>query len=257
MMDLPKDNLCYPVLVEINGSTGSGFYFRNKEKIFLVTALHVLFRVEDKTKPLRGNDVTLTSYDEDLNNNVTIELKIDLRSARIRKNDLVDIALIEISDIKNPVSFSPGVIQVAKKETQNIVVAPPDSLKKFQDILVSNEVFILGYPSSLGNPYQSQIEPRKPLLRKGIVAGLNTTNETIILDCPVYFGNSGGVVIEVERFPDQIKYSVIGVVSQLIPFIEQLQSVQLGYINQNYENSGYSVAVPIDTILELTNETPE
>jgi hypothetical protein len=127
-----------------------------------------------------------------------------------------------------------------------------------KDVLISNEVFILGYPNSIGMPGASQIEQDQPLLRKGIIAGVNNSNKTIILDCPVYFGNSGGLALEVEHLPNGGKnFRVIGVVSQYIPFVEQLQSVQLKYTNTNVENSGYSVAVPMDTIFELTKEEPE
>ena len=131
------------------------------------------------------------------------------------------------------------------------------AIKRFAEVLVSNGVFILGYPSSLSFPEDPQIEFKKPLLRKGIIAGINSTRKTIILDCPVYFGNSGGMAIEVEQVAmGQMKYRTIGVVSQFIPFIERLKSQQLGYTNLSFENSGYSVVVPMDVIFDLTSTNP-
>lgn len=255
MRSLPDDNLSYPVLLEIGGGTGSGFYFRTDQKIFLVTALHVLYGDDKET--LRGTILKLTSYDHDINISTPIEKAVDLSKVRLRKNNAKDIVLVEIANISTQdqrMILLDGV-QRLSSHVGNIVVTPPKHLKKFADVLISNEVFILGYPSSLGA--HGQIELKKPLLRKGIVAGKNTSNETIILDCPVYFGNSGGVAIEVEEVGQGRKFRVIGVVSQYIPFVEQLQSKQLRYTNLNYENSGYSVAVPIDTIFDLTKEVPK
>lgn len=259
MRYLPDDNLSYPVLVQIGDGSGSGFYFHTDQRLFLVTALHVLYRIEDQDKPLRDSSVQLTSYDRNLSVQNPIELTIDLSLVDIRKNDSKDIVLVEIGKVSSGeagINFVKGVRSSASA-TSNIVVVLPEYLKKFDDVLISNEVFILGYPNSLGFPGQLQIDPKKPLLRKGIIAGRNILNETIILDCPVYFGNSGGLAIEVEETSvSEKKFSVIGVISEYIPFVEKLRSLQFGYTNLSFENSGYSVVVPIDTILELTAETP-
>jgi hypothetical protein len=261
MRALPDNNLSYPVLVEIGKGSGSGFYFRTDDKLFLVTARHVLYDVDNKSCPLRDTSVILTSYDESIKVKAPHRVKVDLSQALIRKNDLKDIALIELGDASkadaSKVEFNASVQTLSQREP-NLVVIPTAHLKRFDEVLVSNEVFILGYPSSLGDPKQPQIDPKKPLLRKGIIAGLNRANDTIILDCPVYFGNSGGLAIEVEETGiGQKTFRTIGVVSQFVPFIEHLTSAQLGYTNLNFENSGYSIAVPIDTILELTDASPE
>jgi hypothetical protein len=262
MRYLPDDNLSYPVLIELNGgSSGSGFYLNLRdEKVFLVTALHVLFKMDDPNKPLRASTAKLTSYDQNLQITTPIELEIDLSSLPIRKNDTKDLVLVEISSVRRvgertALDFHAGVRRVSQGNP-TVVAVPYTALKKFNDVLVSNEVFLLGYPNSLSFPSEPQIEFRKPLLRKGVIAGKNLLKETIILDCPVYFGNSGGLAIEVENVGAQRYFKIIGVVSQYIPFVERLQSLQLGYMNVNYENSGYSVVVPIDTILDLTTENP-
>jgi len=38
---------------------------------------------------------------------------------------------------------------------------------------------------------------------------------------------------------------------ELVPFIELSQSIHYKTINRNIENSGYSVVVPMDFVLEL------
>lgn len=255
MRSLPDDNLSYPVLLETRKSSGSGFYFRTDQKIFLVTAKHVLYGEDNK---LRDTELKTTSYDKDLSITAPIEFFMDLTKLNIRENNLSDIALIEVAKISTENHITHWLEGVKKSKTNsksNFVVVPPRNLKKFNDVLVSNDVFILGYPSSLGGLSNTQIEPKKPLLRKGIIAGKNMANGTIILDCPVYFGNSGGMAIEVEDVSSEIRYRVIGVVSQFVPFVEELKSKQLGYTNLNFENSGYSIVVPIDAILELAKET--
>lgn len=260
MRYLPDDNLSYPVLVKIGNGTGSGFYFRTDNKLFFVTARHVLFDIVDPVEPLRHTAAQLISYDLKISDEQPIVLGVDLSKAKVRKNTDKDIAILELGDAINEaaqVKFSASVKLSNCPEGANITVVPSGHLKRFNDVLISNEVFILGYPNSLSDPEIPQIESDRPLLRKGIVAGLNKVNETIILDCPVYFGNSGGLAIEIEETGiGSKKFHVIGVVSEFVPFVERLQSIQLGYVNRNYENSGYSVAVPIDTILDLTKDRP-
>jgi len=49
----------------------------------------------------------------------------------------------------------------------------------------------------------------------------------------------------------QKRYNVIGVVSEMIPFVDVLKSERFGFSNVNVANSGYSVIEPVDFILEL------
>jgi len=254
MRDLPEDNLSYPVLVQLPNETGSGFYFRNEQRLYLATALHVLYKPTiPQGQTLRDNSLKLISYDRNPTIQTPIELVIDLSTANIKKHPTKDVVLVEIANLEegSKIILSNGVTGNTLTVPPNIVVVPASNLKKFADVLISNEVFILGYPNSLGIADDPQIDSMRPLLRKGVIAGTNTSRETIILDCPVYFGNSGGLAIEVERMESGIAYRVIGIVSQFVPFVEQLKSQQLGYTNLSFENSGYSVVIPVDTILEL------
>ena len=116
---------------------------------------------------------------------------------------------------------------------------------------MGNDVYVLGYPSSIGIQQQPQIEYNSPLLRKGIVAGMNETNKTIVLDCLTFFGNSGGPVVQTVHEGLTTKFDVIGVVSQYIPFTETWVNMTLNYSNMQVHNSGYSIAEPMDSVLEL------
>ena len=68
--------------------------------------------------------------------------------------------------------------------------------------------------------------------------------KTIILDCPAYPGNSGGLVIEIERIGvANYNLSPIGIVSEYVPFYKKVT-----------QNSGYSIVVPMDAVNELISK---
>ena len=113
-------------------------------------------------------------------------------------------------------------------------------------------MYVFGYPTSLGIKEIPQIDPLRPLLRFGIIAGTNPARKSIILDCPSYPGNSGGPVLEVEEV-DLVnrRFRVIGVVSQFVPFAETWVNKTHHYQNLTISNSGYTVAVSMDPVLDL------
>ncbi len=139
-------------------------------------------------------------------------------------------------------------MQIAKTGILGVAQA---SAKKFADVLTANQVFIFGYPTSLGLKNIPQIDYSKPLLRSGIVAGTNQDLKTIILDCPAYGGNSGGPVLEVEVEGLGRKYRVIGVVSEFVPAVQTWRNSPQASINASVYNSGYTVATPMDFVLDL------
>ena len=88
-----------------------------------------------------------------------------------------------------------------------------------------------------------------------IVAGTNDQTKTIILDCPAYGGNSGGPVLEVgQEHSGARKFRPIGLVSQFVPAIGRWVNEPDGYTNTNVYNSGYTVATPMDFVLELVGQ---
>jgi hypothetical protein len=134
------------------------------------------------------------------------------------------------------------------------VVVGHDNIRRFSDVLVGNDVILFGYPTSLGIPQRPQFDTHRPLLRKGVVAGLNLQKRAIILDCPVYQGNSGGPVIEIEMDDKKLltwHFYIIGVVSEFVPFEDVWLNLRERYFNTTMLNSGYSVVVPMDFVLEI------
>ncbi|HSR12087.1 MAG TPA: hypothetical protein VLS90_11650 [Thermodesulfobacteriota bacterium] len=118
------------------------------------------------------------------------------------------------------------------------------SYKLFSDVLLGNTVYVFGYPTSITR-LSPALNIRMPLLRKGIVAGRNNSLKTIILDCPMYYGNSGGMVLEIEDVGSEKKAFAVGVISQLVPFEQEWVG-----------NSGYSIATPMDFLEELIGPKP-
>ena len=125
------------------------------------------------------------------------------------------------------------------------------SAKKFNQVLVGNDVLLFGYPVSLALERNPKIDFSRPLLRRGIVAGEDVPANSIILDCPSYQGDSGGPVIEVDVTGFERRLWLIGVMNSFVPFKDVLKSERFGYENITVENSGYSVITPMDYVLEL------
>jgi S1-C subfamily serine protease len=245
---MPDNNLAYPILITVKNGTGSGFFFATATHIYLVTAKHVLF--EPNTNTLLSTSFELLSYSGDLSDPTPNLVSIDTTQAGA--NSIVchpshDVAVMKVfsRDVNAGKVFPlPGVTMKLSKG--GIVAVDGQGIKKFDEVLVGNEVILLGYPTSLGLQGMPEINPRWPLLRKGIVAGQNRTARSIILDCPAYFGNSGGPVIEIAG--DDLgarHFQVIGIVSKYVPYADGGKTFVI------MANSGYSVVTPIDFVLDL------
>ena len=262
---LPEDLLNFPIQILIDEQIkGSGFYLVTSSALYLVSTKHLIY---DKVSGRRNGKVaTLLSYTggpkAESRNILKVNLETLETAGEITKHEKQDVLVIRLGTVKSDtgnvnVTFLdqvkamelvlPGLVHVSPKRTGGL-----------DRVLVGNEVFIFGYPASLGLRAAPQIEESRPLLRKGIVAGINHKTGTVILDCPVYRGNSGGPVVQVEEIaPGRREYLIIGLVSEWVPFAEEWLNTTQGYSNLNLSNSGYSVAVPMDAIYELLGRTKE
>jgi hypothetical protein len=247
---LPDDNLAYPVLVTIGNSKGSGFYLSTAMAMYLVTATHVLF--DPFTGRLIDTTFSLLSYSRDLSDQTSNIVVVDTKQlppdsfVRHQSQDVTVVRLFQIPhDHPQEVGALPGVT-IRSLAKAGFLSVPLANIKTYDKVLIGNDVVLLGYPTSLGLQAMPQLDSNRPLLRKGIVAGENPRTHSIILDCPAYFGNSGGPVIEVDQESLIMKrYNIIGVVDQYIPYLDA------GKMFAMTANSGYSIAVPMDYVLEL------
>jgi hypothetical protein len=243
---LPDDNLSYPALITSKAGMGTGFFMANNGFTFLITAKHVLF--DPATNQLLDKTFSVLAYSEDLKDDTPNTAIIDtekLGAENIIPHRSQDVVAVKMY------SYHGGKVEPLRGVTatfskSGIVAIGPDSVKRYDDVLIGNEVILMGYPTSLGLKNMPQVDLRRPLLRKGIVAGHTPQTRSIILDCPAYFGNSGGPVIEVDDLGMGARqFKVIGVVDQYVPYADGGKTFLI------MANSGYSVVTPMDFVAEL------
>jgi len=253
MRNIPENNLAYPVLIKLNtGDSSSGFQLKSGTTAYIVTAKHVLFDEKAKLKADTAEAICQTC---EIDDDTTTIFKIDFKHLETTKNifyhSTADVAAFKTGIIKeNEIAPIPGVSIVQNGKSDVVLVDAQKAVLPIKNILISNEVFAFGYPSSIGLQELPQFDYEKPLLRKGIIANVNKKQGTIILDCPIYYGNSGGPVVQVS-LEGQNRHMVIGVVSQFIPYEESWKNESNGIIHVEFYNSGYSVAVAMDYVFEM------
>mgnify|MGYP005846942681 FL=1 len=171
------------------------------------------------------------------------------------KNDIVNDVLaisLEGNDTSRALKFIDGVsVTYESNKELSIMCVSNSYVKLFKDVLIGNDMFMFGYPKSIGIQNIPQIDYKRPLIKKGIIAGKNLSSKKIILDCEVYYGNSGGLVLELDQSWTRKEYKVIGVISKFVPFAEVWDNKTHGYQNIEISNSGYSIATPIDFVIML------
>lgn len=202
----------------------------------------------DKSQQLKliDNTVVLSFYQS--NNRVG---EIQLQLARLLKNGHIwyhlssDVALVHIGNIttqgeKRRLNFVDGVVGTEKVDLVGVLSS---GVKTFNDVFIGNGIFTFGYPVSItqANP---ALNIKVPFLRKGLVAGKNDDLKLIILDCSGQRGDSGGLVMEVEDVFPVVTLQAIGVMTDIILTDDLTKS----------ENSGLSVAVPMDDVLEIVKD---
>jgi hypothetical protein len=265
--DIPSDFLAYPVQIIMSSSSGSGsgFYVDTSSFAYLVTARHVIYDLLPMINPLperisvRDKRMILRSYshepDDKESNILNLDLEQLVRDNRVKFSSEHDVAVVQLMQFDSVGSGDRIGNLVRGAETLHHSKAglfgkPLEWFLKFSDVVVGNQVFMFGYPSSIGLSQIPQIDYEKPLLKNGIIAGKNERLKTVILDCAVYPGDSGGPVLEVDRneytLPVTTIFRPIGVVSQYVPYVDKNQPS-----NIYFANSGYAVVEPIDDVINL------
>jgi len=246
---LPKNNLAYPARLSVGPKNiGTGFLcISAKNECFLVTARHVLLKDGLEIQ----QSVTCTSLASDLVSTVVLHLDCQSLSGSgyLKKHEKADVAVAKLGHREgDKVQLLEG-IKKDESSTGTLVALPQDLIRTFDEAEVSCQIVLMGYPTSLGR--SNQLDVTRPLLRHGIIAG-KTADRRIVLDCPVYFGNSGSLVVEIRQEGKVVHYRAIGMAVEMIPFEEELRSnYRSATIERRWHNSGYSLVEPMDRILEL------
>lgn len=254
MRSIPDDNLAYPVKVVLgNGSSGSAVFLNAESGIFLATAKHVLF--DPDTEKRHSETATITSFSEDLSavNRFSLDFAELEANGSVAAHDIHDVAIVKIGLHITEHQWQPVAgVRFTSAAADIVHVNVNRSFKKYADVMIANDVFLFGYPSSIGLKNLPQLDYDRPLLRKGIIAGKNDSSKTLILDCPVYPGNSGGPLLEVAQVTvTRTEFRLVGIVCQFVPIAETWLNTMHRYTNTTITNSGYSIAEPVDFILEL------
>jgi hypothetical protein len=232
--------------------------------MYLVTANHFVAELDNilrdaNTKQYRPEaNVSVTSYSRDpadnKHNSFILNLHILESNGHLQADRTTDIMVITIGTVDRtnkqaPTAITPVAgVTVQEMSALGTVGVSIEGLKKFDQVLIGNDVIMYGFPSSIGLSTVPQLDPDRPLLRKGIVAGKNIQKHTLVLDCPTYNGNSSGPIFEIDREFTQTKYFLIGVAEQYVPYA--MGSPTINIIN----NSGYGIATPMDPVMKIVEE---
>ncbi len=242
-MSLTTENFSYSAFLssmDYGVSTGSGFRLDIDENEYLITAKHVII---DKENNLRSDSFLCTSQNSIGEPEEAKTIIIDFSKSKIQEFETEDIVIIELVKDKN---------YEVQQEGANIISAKQDDLLALKDVQIASNVIQVGFPSSLYLEGFQFFDINRPLLRKGIVAGIHTKENTFIIDCPAFYGNSGGPVV----YPlDNNETKIIGIISRYIPFVTEWKNKhERQFTREEFYNSGYAVCVPLDSIINhITN----
>jgi V8-like Glu-specific endopeptidase len=237
-MSLNKENFSFIVHIAINGTTGSGVLYKTEKNLYLVTAKHVLL---DTDNELIGNNITVIAknINEGIETSTTYEVEIDDLENIIFTDDInTDLIALKIEE---------GEKTLINNNTVRPYVTEND-IVNFDNISVLKTIYIGGCPTSLSinvNDY----DITRPSFRRGIISSIY--EKDFIIDCPTYYGMSGGpVFIENENGEIQI----IGVISKLVPLLVQwYNNRERAIINTDFENSGFSICVKLSELISKLN----
>jgi hypothetical protein len=260
---LPDPYVKSPVFIEHEKGSGTGFFIQDSAYTYFVTAKHNL------VEPIKTGDeegkfsmvskvIKLTTHPDDPTVSEKNVMYVDVFNAFEnnlilfhKKQDLVVIVMgqVEMTQLGNTrTNYFPFV---KKNQASWIYTIHYSLFQDYEDVRIGDEIFIFGYPTSLGIIQSPQFDYERPLLRKGIIAGKYDAEKTLIIDCPSYPGNSGGPVILRNISFNKIEYYLVGVVVEFIPYEEKWVNTRSKLSNTDRFNSGYSVAVSVNSIKEL------
>jgi hypothetical protein len=244
------------IVIQSTIGMGSGFFLQDTVTgyLYIATAAHVLITNTDK--PQITDSITVTGYRENVDLDSTYKFKISitdcLKSGNLLIDQKNDILIIRFAKLLNMGTYQalqyPTFVTKLTKETK-IESWPIFMSISIEEIIPGSDLFVIGFPQSLG--LQGNFDMNRPLMRKGIVAGKDLKLNRIIGDGAVYFGNSGGIAVAIHLKDNKFETRLAGLVSQYIPFDESLFDRRGIQRSIDYRNSGYSVIIPSNSILEL------
>ena len=238
----------------LSNEDGSGFLYRDSLSIYLVTAKHILYdtdatagRLILKYESCKIN-FNLNEKDSLLSNDSYVVNLKDLNEfGKIAAVSTSDLAVVKLGEVrKHPVSDSLIVVDFYNKvsrTTSNVPIGLLEAVRKphviqADEVYEGYDIFLFGFPNSLGVKSIPQFSRYRPLIRKGLIAQFNPISRRFILDAAAFGGNSGGPVVILKRN----NFYFCGIVVENIPV-----NTYGDYVG----NSGYSVMESFHYLEEL------
>ncbi len=257
---LPQENLSYPLRIEIGDFQATGFLLNIDNINYLVTAAHTFYDEDDGE--LINENFKVFAYTDDINNNLIWEFSGNIpeleKHGNILTHDDQDVTVIRFALTTGELSAQVFKgITINSRQKDKVCTIPGTSIATVDKVKISCETYVLGYPSAIGLEDLPQIDFERPLVKRGSVAGINFDKKTIILDCDIYKGNSGGPVLQgYQSGIGHYKMELIGMIVEFVPIENQLETTE-NISGVTTVNSGYSIALSVDIIQEtINNFTP-
>jgi hypothetical protein len=243
--------------IEIGGSMGSGFFVQASNRMFLVTARHVLFDISSTNRPLplRGTNLSFSSWNGTMHYTTNYNIEHYYASKEVRYSNDRDVAVVHFCNLV-------GTNQIPGFEFRYVNTSPTnweatqmavEAMRKIADVKVAEDAYTFGYPVSVGSVIAGQqLDSTRPLARKGIIADVDLRRKVLVADMPVNFGNSGALLMLINNRGFAFsRATIVGVVSQFIPFEDVWISQRYKLPNVSWSNSGYAIVEPIDFVIDL------
>lgn len=233
-MPITTDNFSFSTFlsVDFGDSSGSGFRINYNGKDYIITARHVVYN-----KNVLLSDLWIKSRNYFGNDTDGYSAKINLSTENVLTFNDLDIVVIKLDTQFNYEIESVGT---------GISIASIEDTSNFESILIGANIFLVGFPSSL--TVDDFYDVDRPLLRTGIVAGKNMSNNTFVVDSVAYYGVSGGPIVQIDI---ERNIKIVGIISRFVPFITEWRNKHESSISrQDFFNSGYAVCLPLDRVIE-------
>jgi hypothetical protein len=234
---LPKAKIGTGFLTKSERDQSKVIFTTNKHLVEGATALQLIVPIIDSSHSIIGT----LSFDAPL-------LKDTLKQYYIPRDDIDLVLLIIDKKTMREVGKEKGL------DVSNFSSLPYSFYTNVQNLFAGQPVLFTGYPLSLS------ANKTKPLLRKGCIAGIDTTRNIIYLDADAYGGSSGSpVFIDLSspantEFWRTYKQMLVGIISGYEPFEKQMFNLQTGRIEMiQTENSGIARVVPAEIIKRMAD----
>lgn len=227
--------------------SGSGFLYNSGTNLYLMTAKHVLVNQDNG---LNFIEILFQLYSHDAQKEKAIEYTINVAEAfkqkKARYGNDYDMIAIQIGSISNNIITYFSFVNKNANYNNLKIFSLDDCILKLDSINVGDEVFMIGYPKSLQHTTYNKFDFNRPLTRKGIIAGKDYEQNTILIDCPAYGGNSGGPIL----VKTHNKLKMIGLVSSYVPYYDYWINPVTKITNTETINSGLTVVIPFYRIIQ-------